>query len=48
MMDRAQVRIVRASDNSPVYPMERASRAGGPALLGLALLVLGIGAWWLS
>jgi hypothetical protein len=27
----------------PLLPMERASRAGGPALLGLAVLVLVIG-----
>lgn len=49
MTDHSQVRVIRASDTAgDLLPMERTSRAGGPALLGLAVLVLGIGVWWLS
>ncbi len=45
---RIRVGLVQPLDNSRVYPMERASRAGGYIGLGLAVLVLVIGAWWLS
>jgi hypothetical protein len=44
----APARIVRPLDNSRVYPMERASRAGGYIGLALFLAALAFTVWFVG